>query len=284
MNSPAAEVARVADAPITIETVRQTIARQGYNIYEEASAKQALDDAIRFELLAAEARKLGLDRDPVIVQQLKQWMVEKLVAEKIDAALKATTFTDDELRAWYDANVNEFTKPTIARGAVLTVFITEGRTKEAKARADEALGRLGSGERFETVVRQYSDDPAERISGGATSWLAEAPASRRYPPEVVTAMLALQRPGEVGGPVPTAKAFYLVTLAEKRLAQTTPFEAAKNEVRQRLYRERRQQALDAYCETLRKEFPVTLNEAELKKAVEPTTPNSGPPMGPVELK
>jgi parvulin-like peptidyl-prolyl isomerase len=284
LDCESAEVARVGNEPITVETVRQTIARNGYNIYQEASAKKALNDAIRFELLAAEAKKLGFDKDPAIAQQVKQLLVQKLVAEKIDASLKGQTFSDDELKAYYAAHTNDFAKPATARGAVLTVLVQEGKLDAARAKADEALGKLGSGERLDTVVRQYSDDPSERISGGAISWVAENQPSRRYPPEVVSAMFVLKKPGEVSGVVATARAFYIVTLTEKRPGQLTPFEQAKNEVRNRLLRERREQAYNDYCEKLKKEFPVTVNEAELKKTVEPSTPNSGPPMGPVNLK
>ena len=49
--------------------------------------KKGLDDAVRFELLAAEAGKLGLDKDPAIARQIKELLVQRLVAEKVDKPL-----------------------------------------------------------------------------------------------------------------------------------------------------------------------------------------------------
>src|SRR5436190_20582399 len=72
LNAIPGEVARVGSEAISVEAVRQTIARNGYNIYEEASAQKALDDLVRFELLATEAKHLGLEKDPKIAEQVKQ--------------------------------------------------------------------------------------------------------------------------------------------------------------------------------------------------------------------
>jgi hypothetical protein len=279
-----AEVARVADTPITVQAVRQTIARQGYSISEEASVRKGLEDAIDFELLFAEARRLNFDRDPAIAQQLKQLMVEKVVREKIEAPLKDQALSESELKAWYSAHTNEFTKAASARGAVLTVLVSGTKTNEAKSKALEAHAKLQSGTKFETVVRQYSDDPGERINGGSTPWQSQDQGTRRYPPEVTRVMFDLQRPGEFSQPVQTTRAFYIVSLTEKRPGQTTPFERARNEVQRHLARERHREAYRLYCERLKREFPVTVNESELKNVLEPATPNAGPPLGPVDLK
>jgi parvulin-like peptidyl-prolyl isomerase len=172
----------------------------------------------------------------------------------------------------------------MARGGVITILIPKDQEDAARARADGALAKLRQGERFEVVAKQYSDDPGERISGGTISWVVADQPSRRYPPEVVEALFALPSRGAVAGPIQTDRAFYLVTLTEKRPGELPPFEQVRPEVARRLARERRGQAYNDYCEQLKKDFPVTVNDEELAKAVEPATPNSGPPMGPINLK
>jgi hypothetical protein len=276
-------VATVAGTPISPETVRQTLYRNGYNIFEEASARKATEDSVRFELLAAEAKRLGLEKDPEIARRIKEVLVERLVRDKVDAAA-AVDFPDADLRAYYDTHASEFRRPTLARGYVLTIYVHDGQEAEAQTKAKEALAALNSGEKPEAVVKKYTDDPSERTSGGLSNYFIEDQPGRRYPDEVAKAMLSLKRRGEIAGPVTTTRAIYLLSLAERRDGQPTPFEQAKAEVRKKLAREQRQKIYDAYCEGLKKQFPVAINEAEVKKLVETPRPGDGPPMGPVSPK
>ena len=130
-----ADIAKVGDTSITSETLQQTVARQGYNIYDDASVRKGLDDAIRFELLAAEARKIGLDQDPAIARQIKELLVQRLVTEKIDKSLISYRATPEEVQAYFQAHTNEFHKPALARGTIITIFITHGNEAEAQSKA-----------------------------------------------------------------------------------------------------------------------------------------------------
>ncbi|MGO8926298.1 MAG: peptidyl-prolyl cis-trans isomerase [Limisphaerales bacterium] len=291
----AAEVAKVGDTVITTDEVRQTIARNGYYIYDEASVKKGLEDAVEFELLAEQAKKLGLDTQPAVAKQIKELLVQKLLAEKVDAPLSALHFSDEELRAWYEVHTNDFRKGALARGTVLTLLVEQGKEAEARARAAEALKELqavseplvgnrpppvGNSAHAAAIVRKYSDDPSEKLNGGMSSYFAEGQQSRRYPQAVADAMLQLQLRGEIAGPIATPRALYVIQLTERREAQLTPFEQARGEVQKRLVRERRQKALAEYCAELKKEFPVAVDESELKSVVQPSRPGGGPPSVP----
>ena len=283
-----AEVARVGDTVITADTVRQTVARNGYNIFEPASARKGLDDAIQFELLAAEATKLGLNQDPALARQIKELLVQRLLAQKVDGPLAAVRFSDEELQAYYQAHTNDFRKPAIARGHVLTILVTEGKAAEAEVKAKQVLEEwkavsetpIGNPDQATAIVKRYSDDPAEKINGGMSNFMVEDQPNRRYPQPVQEAMFGLRLRGEVTGPIITPKALYLVGLSERRDGQQTAFEQAKAEVAKRLARERRKQALSNYCESLKKEYPINVNESALKEVVPPAKPGGGPPSVP----
>jgi peptidyl-prolyl cis-trans isomerase C len=290
-----AEVARVGDAVITSDSVRQTVARNGYNIYDEASVKRGLEDAVQFELLAAEAKRQGLDQEPVMARRIKELLVQQLLAEKVDGPLGTLHFSSEELRTYYDAHTNDFRRAALARGVVITVLIEPGKEAEAQAKARRALEELKDlqpsfatavgNQKFKienpggaaAIVKKYSDDPGERLSGGVSDFFVEGQPGRRYPKEVEEAMLGLRRRGEVAGPVPTARALYLIRLTERRDAQLTAFEQARAEVQRRLVRERRQKLVAEFCEELKKDFPVTVNEPALKEAVQASQPSAGPP-------
>ena len=46
--------------------------------------KEYLDNLVKFEVLATEARKQGLDRDPEVVRTMKQVMIQKLLKARFD--------------------------------------------------------------------------------------------------------------------------------------------------------------------------------------------------------
>lgn len=278
----AGEVARVGDQIVSSEAVRQTVARNGYNIFDPASVKKGLDDAVQFELLAAEAKKLGLDKEPVVARQIKELLVQKLLEEKVDAQLVGLHFSDSELKSYYEAHANDFRRPALAKGYVLTLLNTSGREAETHAKMAEALQGWKLSKKLDAVVKQYTDDPSERTSGGLSDYFVEGRPGRRYPLDVEEAMLALKLRGDVAGPILTPRAWYFVALIERRDAQPTPFEQARADIHKRLVRERRAKLLADYCDSLKKEFPVTINEAQLKAVAEASKLGAGPPPLPVE--
>ena len=55
--------------------------------------------------------------------------------------------------------------------------------------------------KFEDVVKRHSDFADERLSGGDTGWLVSDAPNKRYPDVVLSALLALAKPGDVGAPL-----------------------------------------------------------------------------------
>ena len=276
-------VATVAGTTITAGKLRQTILRDGYNVFEVESARKALDETVQFELLAAAARKSSLDQRPDVAERIKQILVESYIAEKVDQPLQGVTTPEAELKAYYESHPAEFSQPALARGQVLTLWIPEGKETEVLAKAGEALNELKAGKTFEGLTAQLSDDPSERVSRGAPTWFTEGKSNRRYPDAVLAALFA-SKVGDVSAPITTPRAIYLVKLAEKRVAIVRPFEEAKPALVRAVLLARRQQTLADLTAKLQKEFPVKVDEARLSDALEKSSPGGGPPQGPVDVK
>ena len=88
------------------------------------------------------------------------------VEAKLSDIAPAGEPSEAELRAIYDANPERF-RSTEQRRARHILVAVDKDTDDAAARklADEISGRLGKGEDFAALARQYSDDP-----GSASSW------------------------------------------------------------------------------------------------------------------
>lgn len=278
----ATPLAVVAGQHITAEQVRAAVGRSGQNIYELSSATNALNEAINLRLLSAEARKIGLDKDPEVVDRVNQILIEKLVAEKIDKPNQSTPPTDAELKSSYDQHKGEFTTPGLVRAQVISIMVPAGKMAEAETKAGDAVNKLKAGTPFEQVVSLYSDDPSERMSKGLSGWFTEGGAQKRYPEALVKALFA-QNSGELTSIVKTPKAIYVGKVTEKRASITRSYEEAKPALSRLVMRDRRQKAYEAYCNQLRKTFPVTVNESLLTNVVEKSRPGGPPPSGPVNV-
>lgn len=263
---------------IPAAALRASIARSGLALNDGAAVTKALGDLVNQEVLAAEARRLGYDQDPEVVELTQRLMVQKLVADRVDRALDRTPPTEQELRSYYDRHAAEFGTPTMARGQVATLLI-KGHPEETKKTAQEAL-EFAKGRPFADVVKRFSDLSNERINGGDTGWLAAGAASKRYPGDVLAAFLALEKPDEVAPVVVTEKAIFLVQLSEKRPAHVTPFEEAKSGLQEAVKRERRQRAYDAYCEKVKGELGVTVNAAAVEQVAAEMAKSTKPPPAP----
>ena len=277
-------IATVGDQEISEDAVYGAAARGAYDLTDPESARKALEDVVTFELLAAEAKRLGYDKDPKVVEQLKRTIVQKLVAEKIDKDLPRTILAEDDLTSYFDSHPEEFSKPGLVKGQLIMVLVKDGNLEDGRKKIEEASQLLKDGTSFQEVVKSHSDDIASRATGGVTNWIIEDKESKRYPREIIDVLFNTDDKSEIHGPIKTEKAYYLAKLVEKRPGRVIDYEDARKGISSKVYRAKRQQAYNAYCEQLKSQFPVKVDEAGLGKLVDKAANLDGPPMGPVSVK
>ena len=97
-----APLAKIDDVVITLGEFQERINRQSPYIRARYTSleqkKEFLDSLVRFEVLAKEAYKRGLDKDPEVVRTMKQVMIQKLMRDEFDLKITA-----DEARAPVEA-------------------------------------------------------------------------------------------------------------------------------------------------------------------------------------
>ena len=88
-----APLAKIDDVTITLGEFEERINRQSPYIRARYTSleqkKEFLDSLVRFEILAKEAYKRGLDKDPEVVRTMKQVMIQKLMRDEFDAKVTA---------------------------------------------------------------------------------------------------------------------------------------------------------------------------------------------------
>ncbi len=271
-------LSRVGDESVAVADAARAAAKGGYAIRDAESAERALHDAEDFALLVAEARRAGLFDDPEIVQTIRSLAVQKFLSRQAES-VKPAEPDEAAARAWYEANIAEFTRPAVCRGRVLAIS-KESADWEARRDSAAALLATNAPAAFGEAVRAWSTDAAARASGGLTTWLAEGGENRRYSPEAVAALFAQEREGTIAGPIDTDRAVFWVQRTELRSGSVTPFEAARPGIARRMEQQARREAYAKFVEDLRKAATIERAENAAATLLEAARGEGRPPAGP----
>lgn len=233
--------------------------------------KEFLENLIRFELLAAEAKRQKLDEDPEVQETLKKIMVQRLVRKSFDED-GAQSAGDDELRKYYDEHRDEFVKAERVRVSQIVVRAersapdraaraADARKLLAQLKAEQARNPLA----FASVARERSDDLPSKASGGDLGYRSREEIERAYGAPVAAAAFGLKNVGDETGIVESDLGFHVLKLAARQPALDRPFEEVRAQLAARLGREKRTRDFDAYVKTLREKSSIEISDAELEK-------------------
>ncbi len=260
-----APLAKIDEVTITLGELQERINRQSPYIRARYTSleqkKDFLDSMVRFEVLAKEAARHGLDKDPEVVRTMKQVMIQKLMRDEFDAKVTADTIGDAEMKKYYDANVAEYVKPEEVRASAIIL--------KNKAQADrvvlEAKGEPGKTNKgFRDLVTKYSADEETKLRGGDLRYFDLA--GKDVPAAVSKAAFGLVNTGDVSGVVDAGNGnFYILKQTGRRKSMTKTFDDAKAQIRNKLFRDKRLQAQKDFIDNLRAKAQIEVNDANLAK-------------------
>lgn len=166
-----------------------------------------------------------------------------------DEATKVTPVSDDEAEAFYNGHKEEFRFDEMrVRHILLRVLPTSTPQQVAglRARAQGFLARIHKGEPLASLAKEFSDDAGSRDKGG------ELPPFSRgtTDPDFEKAAFAL-KPGEVSGIVETPAGLHILELVSRRPGGLPPYEAVAPELKERLTKDRRAEAVKRLEQQLR---------------------------------
>ena len=282
-------LATVAGVPITAGSLQRHLdslapfTRSRYK--SPARRRELLDTLIRFELLAQEAARLGLDERPEIRQSQKQMMIRQLIREVLPERLpRLEEITDEELRAAYEARRGDYERPEQVRAAhILLESEEEARRLLTTLQEKSAATPRDARRHFAEAARAHSVDQESRERDGDLQYFSRPgapPPPRRIPqtppPEaLVSAAFALPTVGAIHPtPLQSDRGWHLLQKTGHRPALLRRFEEVQISLRNQLYRERKRSAMEGFVEELRARAELSIDEAALARfqAAESTTP------------
>src|ERR1039457_6331088 len=124
--------------------------------------KAIREDMIRLEVLAQEGKKIGLDKDPGVIQQTALADQSVLVSALVKDYLKNHPISDDQLKQEYERTSNLGNKEYNARHILV----------KTEAEAREIIDQLGKNGDFEKLAKEKSKDAGSAEHGGSLGWAA----------------------------------------------------------------------------------------------------------------
>ncbi|MDO8436956.1 MAG: peptidyl-prolyl cis-trans isomerase [Nitrosomonadaceae bacterium] len=236
---PMAKVNGVVVPQSRLEFIIKARASQGQPDTPEVR-KALRDDLIAEEVIAQEALKKGLDKDPEIIAQLEIARQTALVrAYQIDY-IKTHPVSDEAMRKEYDALKAQMGDKEYKARHVLVA---------TEAEAKNIIASIKKGAKLDKIAQEKSTDTGSKSKGGELEW---SPAGNYVAP-FAEALTRLNKGQLTEQPVQTPFGWHVIRLDDVRPLKIPPFEEIKNNLTQRV---------------LQRQFEAAVNELRAKAKVE----------------
>ncbi len=274
-------IAVIAGAPLTVEQLQKKLDDQSPFVraryVDNDKKKEFLDGQVRFEVLAAEARARGYEKDPEVEDAIKKIIVQRLTREEFDGRVQLKDVTDAELQAWFESHKAEYQKPEMARASVITIAFGGKNTltrDAAKVAADDVVKQASAKKEdrpfYKTLVEKFSTDAATRAAGGDIRYLTAADVEGRFGKDAAAWLFSSEDVNAVSPAyeLPAADGsgvFVVLKRTGRRPAITRGFDDVKNQIKNVVYRDKRSTAFGTFVDELKKKHGVQVFEDKLAK-------------------
>ena len=234
MGPPETVVARVGGSEIRLQDVQDLAGQMPAEMRQmppQVVFGMLLDQAIDRQALAVQARKAGVEKDPVVQHQIAR-VTDQVLGNAVLTRAVGPLITEQALRARFDAaQADRKPEEEVHARHILVADETLAKklTADVKAGAD-----------FAELAKKNSTDPGG-ASGGDLGFFKRADML----PEFSDAAFKLA-PGQItDAPVKTRYGWHVIKLEEKRTSPAPTFEQERDGIRQQVIQGGVQKALEA---------------------------------------
>lgn len=199
---------------------------------------QVLDELISMQLLAAQADKDGLEKDPDTTAQLQVLRMRVMADAESQKFLKGQEPTDAELHAEYDSAVAGMDKNEYHARHILVAN---------QDQANDIIKKLKGGAKFEDLAKSQSID-GSKTNGGDLGWFTLA----RMVKPFGDAVKGLKKGEYTQQPVQTQFGWHVIKLEDTRDVTPPPFDQVKAQLTNAVIRKK----LQTYVDQLKKDAKI----------------------------
>ncbi len=195
--------------------------------------------------------KMNLSEAEIKFQIAKGLAIQQFIDTKF---VQKITVSDDETKAHYNNNLDAFKQPEQVRARHILIMVAPQATEEQKAAArkklQECQKKLGKGEDFEALAKEYSEGPSG-AKGGDLGYFSRG----QMVPSFEEVAFALKS-GEVSDIVETRFGYHLIKVVDKKPGSTVSYEKVKDNLQQYMKQQKVQKQVKLYIEKLEKKAKV----------------------------
>lgn len=181
----------------------------------------------------------------------------------IEEFTKNVTVSDDEVKTYYDKNkASEFT--TKAGAEVSAILVSDENT------AKEVKGKLTNGEKFEELVKTYSQDSSTKDKEGKLGFYQfdDTTDSKK---DIAAAAKGLEE-GKYSDPIKTDKGYYIITVKNVVKEDVVkPLDEVKEELKKELLSEKKSEEIQKKYTEWENAAGLKTYESKLEKDIKTTT-------------
>ncbi len=163
---------------------------------------------------------------------LKSHFKQNLIFEKYrNKIMSETEIEESKLKKYYEAHIDEYKKEEIKASHILISTLnamkeplSEEETAKKESEAKALLKRLKSGENFEKLAKEYSEDEASAVHGGDLGYFAKGV----MVPEFEEAAFKLKK-GEISDIVKSSFGYHIIKLYDKK-EEVSSFEEERENI------------------------------------------------------
>jgi len=183
--------------------------------------KAVREALINNEIVAQEAAKRGLDKQPNIAAQIDLDRQRVLANAYFMDYFAKNPIGDDMLRKEYDR---------IKSQAPAKEYKVRHILVDKEDEAKNLIAQLRKGANFEKLAAEHSKDPGSKVRGGDLDW---GPAERYVKP-FAEALTKLKKGAMTETPVQTDFGYHIIRLEDERATKIPSFDEVKQQVQQSL--------------------------------------------------
>lgn len=211
--------------------------------------------------LAAEARQLGLEKDPLVQKEMALAAERVLASRRLEAFEKSLKIPDmaPVAEERYRIKPEEFMDPEQVRASHVLVDTKARSEEEARARAEEVRRKALAGADFAGLAKEFSDDASAKSNQGNLGFFGRGRMAKPFE----DAAFALEKPGDISPVVQTQFGYHVVLLHEKRPARQKRFEEVKDNLIAQLKKRYVETEKKRHAEAITTDKSIVLNTAAL---------------------
>lgn len=232
--------------------VSKLLSKRSADVEVKEDQVTARFDEIKGRFPSAEAFAAQLEKSGQTAEKLKSDIQDSLKKQQwVESQMKdVPKATDEEVEDFYKKNPQQFQRPEQVRASHILISLGKDAAPELVAekqkKAEEILARVKSGEAFDKLAKELSEDPSAKENSGDLNFFTR----EQMVPEFSEAAFGMKK-GDFSAPVRSQFGFHVIQLTDRKDAETVAFDTVKPQLVAFLNRQKRDGELSKLLKEVR---------------------------------